>query len=221
MSWTHVFPVLDNQLLQDYATRSTPRDRRLLSAFTEVLELRNYQDKPHIVSVSINWMPASLPKNGVAPRIEDLRSTPEGVDLYRRFLKPVLNASRRLQKTGRDVCIRVYMSSELAFLVPKLVKAGCEVAIMKTSGRLGESSLWRFLALEERGRSVTITHATDAERFDHDIARTNAVEKSGLGFWRTPVGDDVDEEGYCSYKPIYSSQCGGAGAIRCESALLH
>ena len=142
------------------------------------------------------------------------RGTSQEVQLWKHRVEPLLAAARRVLPKQPDLAFRVYLAADLAFLADELASVGCEVYFMKSSSlRHSPGSIWRFLALEEKGCLVTVSESHRATDIEHDIARTQDMQRAGLGFWRSPVVYDLDPKGECPYKPISGSQFGAIGGF--------
>ena len=68
--------------------------------------------------------------------------------------------------------------------------------------------MWRFLALEEKDRLVTIADADRAMDLEADIAMTEEMARLGLKFWRVPVFQELNSVGQYNYRPIRASGLG-------------
>ncbi|WP_367873809.1 hypothetical protein [Luteolibacter sp. Populi] len=96
------------------------------------------------------------------------------------------------------VIFRIYLASDLDFLIDELVELGWEVHVMKSpSIRYCPGGFWRFLALED---DVLVT-VIDTDRMDevsHEIARTEEMHRAGLGLWRVPGYYNADFKEGCA-----------------------
>jgi len=80
---------------------------------------------------------------------------------------------------------------------------------MKSSSiRHNPGAMWRFLALEEKDRLVTIADADRADDLEADIAMTEEMARLGLKFWRVPVFQELNSVGQYNYRPIRASGFG-------------
>lgn len=123
--------------------------------------------------------------------------------------KQLCSSAARLAKTRPDVGIRIYLAADLDFLVPKFLKFGCEIFLMKSSSIAhNPGAMWRFLALEEEGRLVTFADADRAMQAEADIAMTEEMARLGLKFWRVPVFQELNSVGQYNYRPIRASGFG-------------
>jgi hypothetical protein len=106
----------------------------------------------------------------------------------------------------------------LEFLIEDLVAAGCEVRLMKSNSiRHNPGAMWRFLALADTDKLITVLDADLASSPKTDMQRTELLELGGLGWWRVPVWLELNEVGNVHYRPFVGQQFGcrsGLGEIR-------
>lgn len=129
------------------------------------------------------------------------------------YLMPLLEAANAIRRSREDLTFRVYLAEELAFLLPDLTKAGCEIFVMsEPSVAHNPGAMWRFLAMEEGERGVTIIDADRGQKVLADVARTDILMGCGLGVWRIPYefGINYAHHGVEGYRPINASQFGVA-----------
>ena len=227
MSWSECFPVLTNELVEHYLAQATPFERAEHDdwfTIKKVLNRRKVAD--HVVAFSLFWKQAHL-EDGELPELnrETLMNAEER-GLVKRFapwqhyVKPLIEGALHLQQIRPEVAVRVYLAADLEFLVPDLVHAGCEVFLMKTSSiRHNPGAMWRFLALEEKQKLVTISDSDRAPLVGDDIQRTELMSKIGLGIWRVPVWGDLNDKGLMTYRPILGCQFGIAKGIKVKTLM--
>ncbi len=220
MSWTQVFPVLTDELVSEYQQRATKEERREAKEWFRVERVLNAQDHAHIVPFALYNrplrehlpdFPAPTPRN-----LSKMTDTAGGrVPSFRKHqVIPMLRGAREIRKKRPDVVVRVYLAKDLEFLADELVAVGCEVCVMAHSSlRHSPGALWRFLPLAEKGRVVTVSDAIFSPRVLADIARTDAMLRAGLGFWRVPYAAGVDSLREFAYRPIARSQYGAMGGL--------
>lgn len=214
MSWSDVFPVMDDEAVDRFATAtkdtSIPVDRNWF-AIEKILSTQ--PDKKHLVATSLFWkrdndyeddLPVINLKNFINAKSLGLavRNPP-----WETYVRPLVEAAMMLREQRSDAVIRVYLANDLEFIAEFLAESGCEIYLMKTSSiRHNPGAMWRFLALEEVGRAVTIIDADNAEHVLADIARTETAMAVGVGGWRTPYY--YEQPSMEGYRPINASQFG-------------
>jgi hypothetical protein len=221
MSWTSVFPVLSEEMVREYSAAATKAERAELEEWFGVAQIINPRPEPrHLVSFSLFWKnrdtaDPELPKlDRRTLKYAKRRNLVQKHDPWSHYVQPLLDAAKLILKTRKDVAFRVYLAADLDFLVKDLVRAGCEVFLMKSSSvRHNPGAMWRFLALEEKGRLVTIADSDRALRIEADLLRTAESEKAGLGLWRVPVWGDFGPAGEVVYRPMFGGQFGGSQRV--------
>jgi hypothetical protein len=168
MSWTESFPFLSNGLIAEYDELATASERAELEDWLGVAKVHNRQPgKRHVVSMALFWkhVNADHPELATPNRHRLLHSRRLGLvqrfDPYESYVEPLLRHGPDLTAAHPGVCFRVYLAGDLDFLRPELVTAGVEVRVMKSSSvRCCPGGFWRFPALGDRGKLVTVSTAT-------------------------------------------------------------
>lgn len=227
MSWTDVFPVMTQEMVEEFEELATPAEKVELEELYGVKEIFNAQDKLHLVSFSVFWKPSKASKKVYpTPTREILMNAGElGLDLrfepWPHYIQPVLDTVPALLSKFDDIAARVYLAADLEFLVPDFVEAGCEVYLMRhPSVAHAPGVAWRLLAFAEKDRLVTMIDSDGIRDVALDIRRTRTMEKTGLACWREPVCFDYDGDGYMIYNAFRGSHMGLVGGWPMEK-LLH
>jgi hypothetical protein len=227
MSWTDSYPVMPDEMIEDFETLATPQEKAELEEWYGVKEIFNAQDKPHIVTFSLFWKPSSKSKKIYpTPTREILMNAGKlGLDLrfepWSHYVQPILDSVPALLCKFEDVAVRVYLARDLDFLVPDLVEAGCEVYLMRhPSIAHAPGVAWRVLAFGDKGKLVTMVDSDRMREVAEDIKRTRAMRESGHRCWREPVSLDYDEHGKVLYKPFMGCHLGVEGGWPVEK-LIH
>jgi hypothetical protein len=220
MNWSDIFPILTDELVDQFTAGAPLKFKREAAGWFAEKRTINPRAVRHIVSVSLFWknirsaQPEILIKDRAwfmsAGRRKLLRFEP-----WSYYVKPLLEGAYALQAAGReDVAFRVYLAADLEFLIPDLVEAGCEVRLMKSNSiRHNPGAMWRFLALAETDKLITIVGADRASSPFFDIERTEAMAGAGLNWWRVPVWGELNEIGNVSYRPFLALQFGSTGGL--------
>lgn len=218
MSWTDVFPVFTDEMVEEFEHMATVAEKAELETFHGVEKVFNAQDKPHIVSVSLFWKHVRESDPDLPAPTRDLMMNAKQLGLVRRFspwecyVEPLLHHVPRLKEQYPEVVFRIYLAKDLEFLIPDLVEAGCEVCWMKSSSiRLVPGSLWRLLPFEEPGKVVTMLDGDLMEQAPKFMARTEAMASANLGAWRQPLARDYGQDGKVSYLPFLGCHSGMQG----------
>jgi hypothetical protein len=214
MSWTETFPVMSDEMLDQYAASATADQKTYCSTLFEVQEIHNPRaTAEHLVAISLFWK-RDTSQQGELPAVTRetlVNATKLGLagrfDPWTSYVLPILDCAGTLREARPEVALRIYLANDMAFLVEDLVNAGCEVHLMKTSSiRHNPGALWRFLAIEGSSCPVTISDADHARWILADIERTEAAVRVGVAGWRVPY--DFETPGYEGYRPINASQFG-------------
>lgn len=216
MSWTSIFPVLTDEMVKEYQSESSGEERRELDSCFAVERVVNPAPyKRHVVSFSLFWKnprqsdPDLPPLDRKTLKHAGRRGLVTRYEPWYHYVKPLLDAASELLPKLPEVTFRVYLAKDLEFLVKDLIRAGCEVRLMKGSSiRHNPGAMWRFLALEDKDRLVTFCDSDKAPMVGPDILRTEETKNAGLGFWRVPVWGDVASDGTVPYRPMFGGQFG-------------
>lgn len=260
MSWTDIFPVLDDDMLAAYRAGVTeaervesetlfgvsnfkgkvPREGRMegsdddqdasmanctLTSYqleTENLKLETQAQAKlkHIVSATLFWKHV----NGKDPELprptREVLVDAKRMGLVKRFapwgsyVEPLIQHTRAAVARHHDVTFRLYLASDLAFLIPELTELGWEICLMKSSSlRYCPGGFWRFLALEEPDALVTVIDTDRMNEVSDEIQRTVAMAEMGLGLWRVPGYYNSNLTKQVRYRPILGGHFGARGGI--------
>ena len=181
-------------MVLEFQATATGEEREELSNWFAVQRVENRRDVKHIVSLSLFWknirsdQPDIVVKDRAMFMMAGRRRKLLRFDPWEHYAEPLIKGALWLKIHRPDVVFRVYLASDLVFLLPDLVAADCEVHLMKSASiRHNPGAMWRFLAFEEMDKLVTLMDADRAAVPMADIVRTETTEKAGLGFWRVPV----------------------------------
>lgn len=229
MSWTDIFPVLDDEMRCAYQEGVLATEKE---EFEELLGVRRVeagdwggvsasgQRARHIVSATLFWKHVSegdpdLPVP-TRERLVDARrmGLVKRFDPWDSYFEPLFTHTRGAVERHPDVTFRLYLAADLEFLVPELRDMGWEVCVMKSSSiRYCPGGFWRFLALEEEGALVTVIDTDRMNEVSHEISRTEAMAEMGLGLWRVPGYYNSDLSKQVRYRPILGGHFGARGGI--------
>jgi hypothetical protein len=231
MSWTDVFPVLDDQMVSRYEKYASKEDRSQYEAWFGVQKIVNEQKRDHKVCFSLFWKNIHAEQGELPKPSRHLlktalqRGISKRFDPWKHYVAPLLTAAKNYLPSHPTIGFRVYLAADLEFLVDELVKAGCEVFLMKSSSiRHNPGALWRYLALEEKDTLVTFLDSDRAREVHADVGRTEYMAKLKFGFWRvpwfseTPIWATSKQLSANPYRPILGCQFGSKTPI--EARLL-
>lgn len=220
MSWTDAFPFLTDEMVEEFAEKASGEDKAELEEFHGVAEVIKPRDKPQVVSCSLFWKNVrTSDPNLPEPTAERMKRARElGLaprhDPWEHYVIPLLREAPILREKMPDVAFRVHLAKDLAFLIPDLVTAGCEVALMKGSSvRMAPGALWRYLPLEMEGKHVTVMDVERIPIIEADLARTRTMAEAGLGCWRVPQTEDFSPNGQVRYTPFFGDRFGARGGL--------
>lgn len=220
MSWTDVFPVLDDDHLTAYENLASAEDRDKIRELFRVAEVFNSKPARHIVATSLFWK-GMTSGPGMAQELDkDFLMDPSKLGQHGRvanpwqhYVEPIFEGARKLSRDRPDVTFRVYLANDMAFVIPELVQSGCEVFLMGgSSSGMQPGMMWRFLALEHDGL-VTVTDADRAGDVIHDIDRTERIAAAGIAHWRVAYTCGREETRQASathYRPVMACQFGSS-----------
>jgi hypothetical protein len=222
MSWSDIFPLMDDDLVESYLERPVNQESEVAYLFS-VHSVYNRNPASHVVSTSLFWKPAFATDPDFPTVTREIMKDPTKAGLQSRFKNPwahyflpILSGSKSLRRKRPDIAFRVYLAQDFKFLIPELVEAGCKVFLMDSSSiRHNPGAMWRFLAMEEECL-VTITDSDRARNVIHDVERTEQIAKSQLNYWRTAyfIGVDNDDVGSPgTYRTMLACQFGSSAPL--------
>ncbi len=228
MSWTNCYPVFEDSQITDFENIATLSERSELDDWFAVERHINSQTSTHLVAVSLFWK--NLRAEDGELEVMDREQMKNAAKLglvsffppWEHYVMPLLKGAAILRKERPDVVLRVYLAADLEFLIEDLVSQGCEVYLMKSSSiRHNPGAMWRFLALEERDKWITVIDADRGEDILADVERTEQVMTAGLGLWRVPYffDQDLNDHDPAYYRPINACQFGAKGGERMTTLL--
>lgn len=220
MSWSSIFPVFGPELVANYRGDATAAERAVLAEMFAIERTNGARPAAHIISTSLFWKQGLPGFEELPPLTRTLlrRANVMNMPIFRApwssYVHPLLRGAEVLRQSGTDALLRVYLAGDMDFLEKDLLQAGCEVVLMKhcSTGHL-PGAMWRFLALAESDRPVTIIDADEATTLLADVLRTEEMVRAGLKFWRTPRWLGSDETSGGTYRPIQAGHFGCAHAI--------
>jgi hypothetical protein len=218
MSWTDCFPILTDEMIELFQSEVTSVENEILDLWFSVEQVLNPQpDRFHVVAASLFWKRDALDHDELPEVTRELMMNAAKLGLAGRFppwehyVLPLMEGAKLLHRERDDAIFRVYLANDLSFLIEDLVGIGCEVMVMKSSSiRHNPGAMWRFLALEEVERAVTITDSDRAKHILSDVARTEAARQAEVGGWRVAYnfGGGYATRGWEGYRPIIACQFG-------------
>ena len=213
MSWSNIFPVLTDELVDSFENEARLNEKLECKSFFETeLVYNSRNDCAHLVATSLFWKRDLLIEGDLPEITRDSMIRAEQLELAGRYspwedyVLPILEGAKYVGKWRGDIAIRVYLANDLKFLIEDLMKVGCEVHLMKSNSiRHNPGAMWRFLALENSSCPVTITDSDRIRWVLADIGRTEAAQRVGVGGWRVPYHYHSTGEGY---RPMSAAQFG-------------
>lgn len=221
MSWTAIFPYLSNDLLDDFQANATPEDKAQLEEWLGVKKIYNRQaSKKKVVSTTLFWKHVGkndpdMPVPSMERLVQSKRlGLVKRFDAYESYVEPLLLHGEELCESFPDVCFRIHLANDLAFLADELAGLGYEVHLMRSSSlRYCPGGFWRFLPLGEKGKLVTVMDSDRMGEAKNEIARTDLMATSGLGLWRVPGYYNSEVRDSVPYRPILGGHFGAKGGL--------
>jgi hypothetical protein len=222
MSWTDIFPVMTSEDYALYDRTASQDEKNEMEMHFRVLEVYQAQESKHIVSSSLFWRNARKEDDELPSPTRESMINARSLGLtgryhpWEHYVQPLLVGAIKIKSERPDIVFRVYLAFDLKFLLTDLLAAGCEVHLMESSSvRHNPGAMWRFLALEEKGKWITVTDSDRAQEVIHDVQRTEHTMNANLGLWRVPyIFDSVkfdNDPGF--YRPVIACQFGAKGGI--------
>jgi hypothetical protein len=236
MSWTDIFPVLEEEMITAYQEGVSEEERadfeewfgvKMIKERGRLAQCREFDagETPtllgkHIVSATLFWKHVNDgdPDLPVPTREKLVDARRMGLvkrfDPWSSYIEPLFAHSAAAMARHPDVTFRLYLATDLEFLIPELNALGWEVFLMKSpSLRYCPGGFWRFLALEEDGVLVTVIDTDRMNEVSHEISRTESMAEAGLGLWRVPGYYNSDLREQVRYRPILGGHFGARGGV--------
>ncbi len=218
--------MLTDEMVKAYRAGVTKQEKAQYEHWLGVERIINPRETRHTVCVSLFWKNTHAEDAPLPKPTKWLLKNPGAAGIHFRvepwdhYVKPLLEAAKLVAKERKDASFRVYLASDMEFLVADLVKVGCEVRLMNSpSISHNPGALWRFLALEDKSTMVTFTDSDRAPDILADLDRTDTMARSGLGMWRVPWLPDepllargADKQSV-TYRPILGCQFGSVSPL--------
>lgn len=206
-----MYPLFDDSKIDSYLEQSSDSEQTELEYLLRVARRINARRATHRVSTSLFAEGVVAPSRKEMPTpgglVSSDRTSPWEYDVH-----PLLRSAALLAKLRPEIVLRVYLASNLEFLVEDLIEVGCEVFLMSGSSfEANPGKLWPFLALENEQEWITIIDPGRGSDLLADIERSEQAMRSGLGLWRLPYHCDPEAEDPGSYRPIRSNYFGAKG----------
>ena len=225
-----MFPILDDDMLSDYQSDSLPEEKSEMEQLFGIQEVVQPSDtniqipksgkRREIVSVTLFWKNLGKYEPSIPSPSRERFLDGTRLGLVKRFpphqeyFQPMIRFIDEAKEKFPEVTFRVYLASDLDFLIPELTESGWEVCLMKSpSIRYCPGGFWRFLALEEEDALVTIIDADRMEIVESEITRTRVMDEMNLGLWRVPGYYNSDLRNFVRYRPILGGHFGAKGGI--------
>lgn len=236
MSWTDIFPVLEEEMIATYQKGVSEGER---ADFEEWFGVKTIKERgrpaqcrefdageaptlleKHIVSATLFWKHVNDtdPDLPVPTREKLVDARRMGLvkrfDPWSSYIEPLFTHSAAAMERHANVTFRMYLAADLEFLIPELNALGWEVFLMKSpSLRYCPGGFWRFLALEEEGVLVTVIDTDRMNEVSHEINRTESMAEAGLGLWRVPGYYNSDLREQVRYRPLLGGHFGARGGV--------
>lgn len=234
MSWTEIFPVLTDEQVEECLTGRSAAEAELWERWFGVDRIipakRGTPPGPdgrvHVVSATLFWKNVMSSDPDLPHPNRKLLAGARRLGLVRRFspwesyIEPILLWSPEVVGGHPDVEFRLYLAADLDFLAEEIADLGWDVHLMKSpSIRYCPGGFWRFLALEEPGRLVTVIDTDRVAEAPQDLARTRMMESLGLALWRVPGYYNAEPVDMVRYRPILGGHFGARGGIPVRALL--
>ncbi len=182
MSWTDVFPVFTDHMIDEFETAATDEEKAVIDGMFEIAEVVNPADPGKtVVSLALVDAKDSEPLGGDPAVI-------------------ILDALDVLHERHPEAVMVVHLSRALADHADRLSACGSEVRVMGPSAEAA-AVLWPVLPLGERRGPVLVTSPDQLVGLEGDLARLDALGAAGVAAWRTPEVTDFFPP-TISYRPI-------------------
>lgn len=226
MAWPEYYPVLTQEQVRTAIEQVTEEERREFEEQFGVSGIAGQQQgKPHILSVSLFFKNVLATEAEIGVVTEDVLRNPNKHGIacrynpWAHYVEPILTWAPIIAAKWPHVTLRVYLASDLHFLVERLSKH-CEVYIMRsTSTRAAPGMLWRYFAVEDASNCVTILDSDMLAVAGEKLLCTENLDRFKCSVWRCPVVSDwMDKR--IGYRPMAGGYWGTKVRLPMRSLLL-
>ena len=217
MNWTEIFPILTEELVEEFHEKVTEEERMEFEFLFGVDRIINESESQHVLAISLFWKNVDGSDQELPAPTRELMKTATEKGLVRRYapwehyVQPLLKGAKEIQAKRPEITVRVYLAADLAFLIPDLTAVGCEIYLMKSSSiRHNPGAMWRFLSLEDAGYLVTVMDADRLPDYAWVVRRTESLREMDAGTWRitNAMMEEVASNGCLNYRPIQACHFG-------------
>lgn len=212
MAWSDIFPIFDDSHADNYI-KGDPSDS--LSDHFEIAGIFGQQPQQHVLSASLFWKNVNSNQPDILKPSREMLLDPDKFGITRRYhpwlhyVKPILQSRKAVEIFGSqfdlDFKVRVYLASDLEFLIEDLLEASVEVHLMKSpSVAFCPGGLWRFLAFDDASDGVT--SIIDADMLFGPSLHIEACRRmidNDLGAWRYFNGFENKTDDGLYYRPMW------------------
>lgn len=164
MSWNDSFPILSDELVNEFRSHSTLAERSALAEYFAHELLLNPAKNKIVLNVSLFWKnvariddtATSAPLSLEVLKNARANGLVERYDPWHHYVHPILHGAKRIFEENNGVGVRVFLAKDLEFLAEELSRY-CEVRVMKSSSISAmPGMLWRFLGMEIPNETAVI-----------------------------------------------------------------
>jgi len=228
MSWSEIFPVLGEDLLEAYAQGVSAEERQEFEEWFGVDHVvgegvpgvADGGGRRSVVSASLFWKHVNGRDPDLPEPTREMLVDARRMGLVKRFdpwgsyIAPLFDHTPPAVEAHPEVEFRLHLAADLAFLADDLAALGWVVYVMKSpSVRYCPGGFWRFLPLGEEDALVTVIDTDRMAEVGNELSRTRGMAEMGLGLWRVPGYYNSDLSRQVRYRPILGGHFGAAGGI--------
>lgn len=194
MSWSQAFTILTEEHISDYHNYASLEEKGRIESLFSGHRMDSQDSEKNLICLTLS--PHLLKAGSFAypfstnrVRAKATLPIPDSEPLNpNEFVSVILKAALSLAVSHPKTVLRIYLDPAWKDLAGRLVEGKCQVFLMDhASDGPNPAQLWRYLALEEHGKSVTFIGIESLSNIDKYMERTKALEESGLKVWRMPM----------------------------------
>lgn len=216
----HAFNDVFKSLSLDYLYKlydSHPETHEVLDGYFRVKKKLGHQKAKKLLTYSLFWKPQDVVNIETIHQKRHMKG--KETSFYELYVMPLKKNIAYFKKNESSTRIRIYLSSDLEFLVSDLSSSNVEIFVME-SNSVGHSpgAMWRFLAFGDPETTWVCCQDSDQTEREKNVDIINKWlrDKSTHGFYRIHAAKYKENLEGAVYSPIVANCFGSKTFLRID-----